>query len=193
MVKRLSSTDQNNNTLINVPDGVLQHHAVNKGQLDTKITGVGVKRIIVSEEEPTDPQDGDLWINESEASAGESFALGNVSVTGVGQYYVNTGFIPAHIEFEVMYAGSATPANSTGYYDAINDTSFSMYTAFRFSLDISRFGTTTSPVGTLLVGSDGNTMAGLMGTVTTSSTGFNINITTKNGSAIYSVIWKARA
>lgn len=39
MVKRLSSTDQNDNSLINVPDGVLQHHAVNKGQLDTSLSG----------------------------------------------------------------------------------------------------------------------------------------------------------
>lgn len=192
-MKHLSNNDFNQNRLANVPDGTADQEAVNRRQLDTKVTGDGLQTITVSEAVPISPQDGDLWVNEDDTSTGEVFSVGNLSVTGVGQNYINTGFIPAYIEFEVMYAGSSTPATSTGYYDAINDTSFSMYTAFRFSLDISRFGTTTSPVGTLLVGSDGNTMAGLMGTVTISGTGFNVNVTTKNGAAVYSIIWKARA
>jgi hypothetical protein len=69
MVKRLSSTDQNDNPLVNVPDGVNPQDAVNKRQIDNKVDGTIA--LYSTATEPTSPNDGDIWVDPDD----ENYAL----------------------------------------------------------------------------------------------------------------------
>lgn len=69
MVKRLSSTDQNDNPLVNVPDGVNPQDAVNKRQIDNKVDGTIA--LYSTATEPASPNDGDIWVDPDD----ENYAL----------------------------------------------------------------------------------------------------------------------
>lgn len=51
------------NQIYNLADATAADHAVNKGQLDTKLTKVGTNKITVGTTAPASPADGDLWVD----------------------------------------------------------------------------------------------------------------------------------
>lgn len=62
-MKRLSQSDQGSTKIINVANGTASNDAVNKSQLDTKLTTSGATTITVSTSAPGSPSVGDLWVD----------------------------------------------------------------------------------------------------------------------------------
>ncbi len=100
-MKRLSETDQDDNKIINVADGTNPGDAVNKSQLDTKlsdITGESINDLAdVTISAPSSGQvlkwNGSAWVNDTDSTGGGG-GISWSEVTGTSQTAaINTGYI----------------------------------------------------------------------------------------------------